>query len=81
MRTHGSQPGGARVQENTKILKLLSLSQPERDQPGRIDWQVPALCNYRRVIFRGANHTFDSFTTDEEHLKEQRIGVGDDTFT
>jgi hypothetical protein len=65
----GRNPAELRVQENEKILKLVSVSQPDPHQPGAIDWQPPVLRDDRCVKFRGANHAFDRLPIEQKRLE------------
>jgi hypothetical protein len=72
----GRNPAELRVQVDEKNLKLLSLSQPDRDQSGGIDGQARALRDDRCVKFGGANHTFDSFATEKKRLEGEFANYG-----
>jgi hypothetical protein len=67
----GRDPAELRVQENEKMLKLLGVGQPDRDQPVGIDWQAPVLGDDRCVTFRGANHTFDGPAVEQKRLEAE----------
>src|SRR5438045_266649 len=58
----GRGPAKLRVQETEKILNLWALNQPDLDQSGGIDRDALGVRDYRGVILRGTEYTFDTAT-------------------